>query len=847
MPVTFRRIRSARSALALLLATSLLLLAAACGGSDGPTNPGGDGEPEPPEPPAPSVADAPTAGVTDVTPLVPVVLGGLPAGRTDLYAELAVPGGSTPTEVGGYTLPLVPRGGTNYALTVALHPSGDADGGAFEVRVRGDADWVTEPLALTLLPLPEAPGAFSGALAAFQEALDRRFAALGTTREAVLAADWETELDPSLYPAAVAQTLLNDPTHDRDLGDLLAGSSSLFAELGTNEVDAALLDRLAAAGGLDALFAELLVHEPGDPSGAPTLGAPGTATTPAGISISSAADLDGAMNRAWAAAREIDPSTATGELLQAYGLTLGALGLVTGPQGAAVTAALGSALWAYQTYLEGQASLLPRHFVDGSLSFDLDIPVFEEDRPGPATWSNVRVSARSEGWKLDKVIVDFLLNLAGSADAYAGWVKQLDDATESFVRSATGWLFTTQIGKLPVGQSGFVEIPPETWADIDVSGEPWSEGRLASGDAVWIMSATTLDPLRPGEALLTVETAISHFGDATPAFAREVVTVQAIEIDIEASATSVQPGEIVDLDITVLGALDAGLEWTLSAGASWVSGPTEVGDGVWTAQIQTPNATEQFPVQATFTSTATGGARDTPGAPERAATVRILSVHVIVDPPSAILAEGESQQFQAIVLGTDNDEVTWSAFDPNGAPAAIGANGLFTAPAEQGSYLVVATSVADPTAEGYANVTVVGECSWTLTIDGIYGGSWSGAIATHVYPGQFVPGPFIMTFVQSDESDLLGIFQAEGPGQGTASGSWSGSMGFSPGVGTQWTAVESDDPPSSATLTVTSNDGRAVTGTVTGQAFTPVAGKVYTAGFTLTFRSLNDTGEGACM
>ncbi len=828
-----------------------VLLVIGCGGGDSPTDPTGPTDPGPndPDPPAPTVADAPTASSSEVTPLVPVVLDGLPAGRTDLYAELAAPGASEPDAEGDYVLPLLPRDGTEYALTVVLHPDGGPDGGDFEVRVRGDDGWVTEPLELTLLALPEAPGAFIGALDDFQDVLDARFADLGTTREAVLAADWATELDASLYPVAIAQTILDDPTHDRDLRDLLAGTSSLTELVGADEVDVDLLDRIAAAGGMDALFRAMADALPAAParsaeSPVPTPGGPARA-----ISISSAVELDDAMTQAWAAAREIDPNTATGELLQAYGLTLGALGLVTGPGGAAVTAGLGSALWAYQTYLEGQANLLPKHFVDGSLSFELDVSVFEEDRPGPGTWSNVRVSARSEGWNLDKVVADFLLNLAGNADAYTAWLKRFEDGPSTFIKDASGWLFTTQLGNLPIAESGFVEIPPEVWTDIDVTGAPWSEGRLATGDAVEISSATTLEPIRPGEALLTVETDISRFGQATPAFQRQEVTVLPIEIDIQASETTVEPGAVVELQITVSNALDTGLEWTLSAGATWAEEPTEIGEGVWSAAVQTPASAEQFPIQATFTSTATGGARDTPGAPVRSATIRVSAVSVFVDPPTAILSEGESQQFQAIVLGADDTDVTWTALDPDGAPAAIGANGLFTAPARTGSYLVVATSVEDPTAEGYANVTVAGQCYWTMDIQGPYGGSWSGPIVTHVYAGEiFAESAYTMTFVQSEESDLLGVVQALGPAAGEASGSWTATMSFSPSVGVQWTAGDSVDPPSSVSFNVTSNDGELVVGSATGEAFIPIGGgEVHSAPYQLSFRSLNGLGDGSCM
>jgi hypothetical protein len=223
-------------------------------------------------------------------------------------------------------------------------------------------------------------------------------------------------------------------------------------------------------------------------------------------------------------------------------------------------------------------------------------------------------------------------------------------------------------------------------------------------------------------------------------------------------------------------------------------------------------------------------------------------VYVMVDPPSAILAEGESQQFEAIVIGADNTDVTWTAYDPDGAPSAIGPNGRFTAPARMGSYLVVATSVEDPTARGYANVTVAGQCYWTMNIQGPYGGSWSGAIATHIYAGEiFAQSAYTMTFTDDEESDLLGVIQALGPEAEEGAGSWTALLGFSPYTGLQWSAGDTQDPPSSVSFNVSSNDGGAVMGSATGVAFIPLGGgETHSAPYHLTFRSLNSFGEASC-
>ncbi|MEX2471380.1 MAG: hypothetical protein WEA34_04325, partial [Gemmatimonadota bacterium] len=373
-----------------------LLFVVACGGGDGPTSPAGPSGPDAPddEPDVPQEAAAPTLSASQLGAMEPLVLQGLPAGRDDLVAEVAEPGASSPEAEGDFILPLLPLEGGDYRLWIPVHPTTIVEGGPVEIRIWGEDDFVTAPTELTLDPIPEAPGAFAELADTLQALLDLRFEALGMTRTEALAADWETELDPSVFPVAIAQTLLDDPNHDRDLRDLLDGAASFETLLGTSDPDLDLLDRMTGVGGLVSLVSAQLAAERGVVPAAPGARSPevapgAEAAGPAGVvSISSAAELDAAMERAWAAAREGDPETATGELLQGYGLTLGAIGLVTGPGGAAVTAALGSVLWAYQTYLEGTSKLLPKEFVPGSLLFDLDIAAFEEDQPGPGNWSN---------------------------------------------------------------------------------------------------------------------------------------------------------------------------------------------------------------------------------------------------------------------------------------------------------------------------------------------------------------------------------------------------------------------------------------------------------------------------
>jgi chitinase len=79
-------------------------------------------------------------------------------------------------------------------------------------------------------------------------------------------------------------------------------------------------------------------------------------------------------------------------------------------------------------------------------------------------------------------------------------------------------------------------------------------------------------------------------------------------------------------------------------------------------------------------------------------------VEVQVAPHSVALTAGGSQVFSAAVTGTANAAVTWKVLPANGG--SVSAAGLYTAPAGNGTFQVVATSAADPLVSGAATVTV---------------------------------------------------------------------------------------------------------------------------------------------
>lgn len=81
-------------------------------------------------------------------------------------------------------------------------------------------------------------------------------------------------------------------------------------------------------------------------------------------------------------------------------------------------------------------------------------------------------------------------------------------------------------------------------------------------------------------------------------------------------------------------------------------------------------------------------------------------IAVAIQPPVVTMAPGESIPFVATVSGSSDVAVTWSVTEdvPNGG---VTPTGVYTAPANQGTYHVVATSHADSSKSATADVTVV--------------------------------------------------------------------------------------------------------------------------------------------
>ena len=95
-----------------------------------------------------------------------------------------------------------------------------------------------------------------------------------------------------------------------------------------------------------------------------------------------------------------------------------------------------------------------------------------------------------------------------------------------------------------------------------------------------------------------------------------------------------------------------------------------------------------------------GGASDGGGASDDAGAGS-ARIDVSIDPASATIRPGATAQFSATVIGSSDTAVSWSADG-----GAVDATGLFTAPAGEGVFHVIAASHADPSRSASATVTV---------------------------------------------------------------------------------------------------------------------------------------------
>lgn len=156
-----------------------------------------------------------------------------------------------------------------------------------------------------------------------------------------------------------------------------------------------------------------------------------------------------------------------------------------------------------------------------------------------------------------------------------------------------------------------------------------------------------------------------------------------VSVAISPTSVTLSPGMAQQFSAIVTGTTNSAVTWSATGG-------TISSSGLYTA----PTVAGTYVVKATSVVDTTKSA---------SATINVSAPSVVIDvsPSTVTLVSGTTQQFTATVTGTTNTAVTWST-----TGGTVSSSGFYTAPTVGGAYVVKATSVADTTKSGTANVTV---------------------------------------------------------------------------------------------------------------------------------------------
>lgn len=166
---------------------------------------------------------------------------------------------------------------------------------------------------------------------------------------------------------------------------------------------------------------------------------------------------------------------------------------------------------------------------------------------------------------------------------------------------------------------------------------------------------------------------------------------QGVSVLVDPASAEIAPGTTVQLFATVTGTADTAVAWRVVE----PGGGTVDASGLYRA----PAAAGTFHVQATSHADASVSAL------AAVVVTATPTVQVAIAPRSAAVDACRTATFTAVVTGSADTTVTWSIGE-GAAGGTIDAAGNYTAPTTAGTYHVVATSRASPSALATAAVTV---------------------------------------------------------------------------------------------------------------------------------------------
>ncbi len=228
----------------------------------------------------------------------------------------------------------------------------------------------------------------------------------------------------------------------------------------------------------------------------------------------------------------------------------------------------------------------------------------------------------------------------------------------------------------------------------------WSVHEGPLGGAV---SATGL--YTPGNSSGDFHVTATSQADSTKADSATVHVHSGIVVQIGTRSVTIDQGGSAQFSATVGFTTNQGVTWTVVEGSS---GGSITADGLYTA----PKIEGVFHVVATSIADITKNDQ---------ASITARAVSVNLKPGSANVQVGHSRSFEASIVGTADEGVTWS-IDEGAAGGNIDDQGIYTAPAATGTFTVRARSIADPSKSGTATVRAVANGFVLGPVSGVSGG-----------------------------------------------------------------------------------------------------------------------------
>lgn len=751
-------------------------------------------------------------------PLDEVSLGTLPASFDLPVAASVSVDGTTPAGL-AFVRSGEPDGGAGPHLVVPLHPVTPLEGGVVHLTV-SDGTSACAPVDFTIQPLPAADGELEAVVDLLQAILTEQADHLGTTPEALVASPLD-EIPPELWPLALAQTVLDDPSNPQSLRAAAEGT------LGEEVTD--WLDRLVARTGVRS---SLEMLPPPAPERRPRAFADVSdlQCSREFVNGSDASVLEGCMAAAAEARRAA--SGISKKVSEDIGTALSAVGDFADFYGVplvdVVDAMFSAFFWLIYNEREKTAAVYPSRFT--SMTLEVDRTRFAEDEDAEGRVTRAEVTATNEGYDLQKVIFEALEEGFSLAQA----TGKFDFSTWEPIDKAFGKLQPLIKRRLAELEIEDLQIPVESFGPVDLADPEWIQARVAAGEAIEIVDEIGYRPRLWGPATLSVRTFDGKFGGQQIAGQVEI-TVPAIQMIITPKDTVVAPSEPgrpnpVTLEVTVLeSASPDSVELDQSEHPRQGEAHLTVNQGSNVHQVTyIPPVDPDFdaPDLVVVRHTARAGARK--NGPPRTATATLRFGDLTISPRSACLDPGDPPlKFEAEVEGVTDAEVRWEA-----SVGDIDDDGSYSAPPTPpaGGEATITAFLADrPELRDSVTIHIGGcSCAVSVTVDGVADQGEGLPGFDLAEGGTVVKGMFSFLEAVGDVGGNVSWGFAETPSDptyrpvGTTGGPFSVVVdGTQPGVGPyhSYFTPEGEETGLRVQATLTENDGNVLAGRLDGSVW----------------------------